>query len=59
VHNGMAWRAVRAGRRAANRFPRLTRVMLRAMQLVWWTVTLQLFARIRRYLAARKIAGRI
>jgi chromosome segregation ATPase len=58
VHNGMAWRAVCTARRAAGRFPRLTRVMLRAMQLVWWTLTLQLFARIRRYWAARKIAER-
>jgi uncharacterized protein (DUF2164 family) len=58
VLNGTAWRVVRTARRAAGRFPRLARVTLRAMQLVWWTVTLQLFARIRRYLAARKIAER-
>jgi chromosome segregation ATPase len=58
VFNGMAWRVVRAARRAARRFPRLARMTLRALQLVWWTVTLQLFARIRRYWAARKIGER-
>jgi hypothetical protein len=59
VHHSTAWRVVRAARHAASRSPRLTRLMLRAMQLVWWTLTLQLFARIRRYLAARKIAEHV
>jgi septal ring factor EnvC (AmiA/AmiB activator) len=59
VRHSTAWRVVGAARHAASRSPRLARVMLRAMQLVWWTLTLQLFARIRRYRAARKIAERV
>jgi septal ring factor EnvC (AmiA/AmiB activator) len=55
----MAWRAVRAARRVTSLSPRLARLAFRAIQVVWWTVTLQLFARIRRYRAARNIAERV
>jgi septal ring factor EnvC (AmiA/AmiB activator) len=57
--DGMAWRAVRAARRVTGRSPRLARLAFRAMQVVWWTLTFQLFARIRRYRAARKIGERV
>jgi hypothetical protein len=57
--DGMAWRVVRAARRVTSLSPRLARLAVRAIQVVWWTVTLQLFARIRRYRAARKIAERV
>jgi septal ring factor EnvC (AmiA/AmiB activator) len=57
--DSMAWRVVRAARRVTDRSPGLTRVAFRATQVVWWTVTLQLFTRIRRYWAARKIAERV
>jgi glycosyltransferase involved in cell wall biosynthesis len=52
------WRATRPLRWAGGHMPAgLRRTLRRAALLLWWTVTLQLFARVRTYRAARSHAA--
>ncbi len=47
VVNSTTWRATILFRKVLDRFPRLRTVLRRTAKLVWWSVTLQLFERLR------------